>query len=99
MAAWRETGRSVKIAFIGDARLLSPFGLLVFFPSWWILGLCAVSTVLLVLLNYKGYSFPVFKRWLRTKLIGKVRLSRSAIKNRRFYGKANPGRANLRRWH
>lgn len=99
MAPWRDTARTVKISGVGDARLLFPFILLVFFPGWWVFGLCVVASLILVLLNYKGYTFPVFKRWLRTKLIGDVRLSRSAVKNRRFYGKAAPGKRSLRSWY
>ncbi|PPC84782.1 MAG: hypothetical protein CTY35_00230 [Methylotenera sp.] len=84
---WRDTARPLQIRGLGDAKILFPLVLLVFFPSWWTLGFCVASIITLMLINYKGFTFSVLMRWLRGRVIGSTRLARSSIQYRRLYGK------------
>jgi hypothetical protein len=77
------------IAGLGDARIVFPLLLLLFFPTMITLVISLISIAILVLVNFKGFTFMVLIRWLRGKIIGRVRTARSPIQQRRLYGKAS----------
>lgn len=84
---WRNTGRPVRLAFVGDAKILFPFLYYAYTLTWFAFYAAIASIVLLVFLNYQGFTLPVLFRYLKLKVTGGVKLHRSNIEKRKIYGK------------
>ena len=75
-AAWRDTGRTVKFAFV-NARVLAPLIFMIIPGLPWvvILALLAIS-IFLAVLDYFKITPVVFFRMLRTKIAGPMKIVR-----------------------
>lgn len=84
---WRDMGRTVQIKFIGDARVIAPILIFVFFYNWYTFFFSIACIVLLMVMRYKGYQFPTLLRWARGKAAGNVRTGRTQKMKKNLYEK------------
>lgn len=67
--AWRDTARKAKFYFL-DAQSAAPLLLCLLHARLWTFGLAIFSMGFFWFIGTKGYSLPVFLRWIRTKASG-----------------------------
>ena len=72
-AHWRDTARSARF-FVIDSRAVFPFALFLLHIHWWTLGLAFFATCFFSLMEYYGFTVPVFLRWARSSLAGARKL-------------------------
>lgn len=83
--SWRDMGRTVQIRGIGDARVIFPIVIFIFFYSWTTFLISAASILILMFMRFKGYGFTTLLRWMRSSIAGKRRLGRINLMKRRLY--------------
>jgi len=80
---WRNSMRPVR--FFGlDARAAIPFCILLFYARWITLFLTVVLTIVFVLLERKGLTFPSALRSFRSWLLGPKRPGWAAYNRKRM---------------
>lgn len=69
---WRDTARSARF-FIVDARAAFPVFLFLMHIRVWTGLLVLVSSICFVVVEHYGFTVPVFLRWIRTFLAGRMK--------------------------
>lgn len=85
--SWRDMGRTVQIKGIGDARVIAPILIFVFFYNWYTFFFSIACIALLMVMRYKGYQFLTLVRWARGRAAGNVRTGRMPIMKKNLYEK------------
>lgn len=73
-AHWRDTARSARF-FMVDARAAFPLFIFLMHIRVWTGMLVIISALFFGIIEHYGFTVPVFLRWLRSFLAGKVRTS------------------------
>jgi intracellular multiplication protein IcmT len=73
-ASWRDTARQPRLG-IFNVRALPPMTVALFHLTYWTVGMTILSVVLLQLMEYYGFTLPVFLRTLRSRFAGKRRIA------------------------
>ena len=73
-APWRDSARSARF-FIVDARAAFPLLLFLMHIRTWTAIIVLVSAVFFGIIEHYGFTVPVFLRWTRTLLAGKMKVS------------------------
>lgn len=71
---WRDTARPVKL-WIFNSSATFPIVISLFHIRMWTIGLALTVVVGLTILEYYGFTVPVFLRYIRSTLAGKRRLA------------------------
>lgn len=71
---WRDSARSARF-FMVDARAAFPIFIFLMHIRVWTGVLVIVSALFFGFIEHYGFTVPVFLRWLRSLLAGKVRSS------------------------
>ena len=74
-ASWRDSAKSVKIAFI-DYRAIFPMLLCLFFPSLKLFLITLAIVLVLGVLAHFGFTVRVFGRYIRGVIAGPLKQSR-----------------------
>jgi intracellular multiplication protein IcmT len=74
-AHWRDSARSARF-FVVDARAAFPLFLFLMHIRVWTGALVILSAAFFTVLEYYGFTVPVFLRWLRGFLAGPIKSSR-----------------------
>lgn len=69
---WRDSARSARF-FIVDARAAFPVFLFLMHIRVWTGLLVLVSSIVFVVVEHYGFTVPVFLRWIRTFLAGRMK--------------------------
>nr|WP_028378011.1 type IVB secretion system protein IcmT [Legionella pneumophila] len=72
---WRDSARSARF-FVVDARAAFPIFLFLMHIRVWTGVLVLVSAIFFGIIEYYGFTVPVFLRWLRSFLAGSIRSAR-----------------------
>jgi len=80
---WRNTMRPLRF-FQMDSRAALPYLLLLPYARTITLVFCVLSTVLFLVLEKHGLTFPAALRALRSSLVGEKRNALSRIRRRKF---------------
>jgi intracellular multiplication protein IcmT len=73
-AHWRDSARSARF-FIVDARAAFPIFLFLMHIRVWTAVLVVVSVTFFGIIEHYGFTVPVFLRWSRTFLAGRLKSS------------------------
>jgi len=73
-AHWRDSARNPRF-FMFDAFAAFPLVLFLLHIRWWTLCIALVFTIFLGILERFKFSIPVFFRFVRSTLAGKIRKS------------------------
>lgn len=79
---WRNSGRTVTVKFLGDALVMFPVLIWLFFPNWYTFLLVVFLIVIIRITQYKGMSVFHFLLYLRSSLAGKIKPNRSNMYKR-----------------
>ena len=71
---WRDTARSARF-FMVDARAAFPIFIFLMHIRVWTGMLVIFSALLFGFIEHYGFTVPVFLRWLRSLMAGKVKMS------------------------
>lgn len=88
MSRWEQTAKSLRVPFpvppdfSTDAKALLPFGLVLIHFSYTTVIIACVSTILFGVLEYRGYTLPVFFRVVRCFIAGQTRPCGSVLEMR-----------------
>lgn len=81
---WRDSSLNPRILGV-DARAYFPLLCWLFYPRKWTFIAAVAAIAFFVLIEKKGYTLPVFLRFLRHKLRGNVIPARAWWYQRRFF--------------
>lgn len=73
-AHWRDSARTARF-FMVDARAAFPIFFFLVHIRFWTAGLVVVSAIFFYIIEHYGFTVPVFLRWLRSVLAGKIKSS------------------------
>ncbi len=68
---WRDSARSARF-FMVDARAAFPLFIFLMHIRWWTAFLVLFSAIFFGVIEHFGFTVPVFLRWLRGLLAGKI---------------------------
>ena len=71
-ASWRDTARQPRL-WIFNVRALPPIVIALFHITYFTVIFACICVALLQIMEYYGFSMPVFLRYLRCKAAGKRR--------------------------
>lgn len=73
-ANWRDSARTPRF-FIIDAYSALPLLVLLVHIRWWTFILAVVTMIFFAVLERFNFTVPVFFRWLRNSIAGKVKIA------------------------
>ncbi|MEC8882543.1 MAG: IcmT/TraK family protein [Pseudomonadota bacterium] len=73
-ASWRDTARQPRL-WIFNCRALPPIVVALFHIKVWTICFAILCTVALQVLEYYGFTVPVFIRYVKSKLAGQRRFA------------------------
>lgn len=71
-ASWRDSARPSKF-FIINSSAAFPIVVLLFHITWGMFFICLAFVLFLVIIDYYGFTIPVFARFIRSRLAGRRR--------------------------
>lgn len=73
-AAWRDSARNPRFFFV-DALAAMPLVLFLVHIKAWTFYLAIVTMIFFAILERFKFTVPIFMRWLRSTMAGRVRVS------------------------
>ena len=73
-ASWRDTARQPRL-WIFNARALPPILVAMFHITYTTVGIAILCVIALQIMEYYGFTAPVFLRYLRSKAAGSRRVA------------------------
>jgi len=81
---WRDAGKNPRILGV-DARAYFPLLAWLFYPRKWTFAVAVGFIIFFLVIEKRGFTLPVFLRFLRHKLRGALVPARTWWHHRRFF--------------